>query len=326
MVFLAWSGHFFPPDPQAKPPPWRVTDSFGHDILILLDHPFDADPICQPAVIEPAMSYSPVLNVVIRTVRKAGASALRHFDRRDLLVISRKANEELVTTADVEVEREIIQALRKAYPKYGILAEESGGVEALLQEEWCWIIDPIDGTHNFAQGIPHFALSIALVQYGEVMAGVVFNPVMDELFAAERGRGAFLNDHRIRVDPLANLSQTLLATGFPNRSKRHVNAYAASLRELMLASGGIRRGGSAALDLAYTAAGRYHGFWEMQLSPWDLAAGILLVQEAGGYVSDFQGGKQVLNSGDVVAANPAIHGQMLEIIRQSGLAALKSSP
>ncbi|MBF0611247.1 MAG: inositol monophosphatase [Magnetococcales bacterium] len=264
------------------------------------------------------MNQSPVLNVIVRAVRKAGQTALRHFDFRHQLEVKQKGRNDPVSNADTDVERELLYHLNKAYPTYGVLAEEGG--ETGSSEAGQWIIDPIDGTTNFLHGIPHFAVSVALLLEGEIQVGVVYNPVTDELFSAEKGRGAFLNDRRIRVRDNRNLSQSLLATGFPSRNPDALEGFLASLRKFLLLTEGVRRDGSAALDLAYTAAGRFDGYWESRIHPWDVAAGSLLVQEAGGFVSDFQGGRNFLYSGAILAANPILHGRMLEVLREVGLA------
>ncbi|MBF0137824.1 MAG: inositol monophosphatase [Magnetococcus sp. DMHC-1] len=265
------------------------------------------------------MQQSPILTVAIRAARKAGSIALRHFDRRDELTIREKHPHDFVSDADTHVEKEILYHLRKAYPQHGILAEESAFDNKLRQGAY-WIIDPIDGTTNFLHGIPHFSISIALAQDDQIMAGLVFDPVKDELFAAERGRGAFLNDRRIRVANTRSLADAFLVTGFPVHNRALRPLYLQSFTTLLMASGpGVRRTGSAALDLAYTAAGRFDGFWELDLNPWDIAAGALLVREAGGFVSDLNGENGFLESGDILAANPPLHAELLATIRSSGL-------
>lgn len=262
------------------------------------------------------MTTSPILNVMIRAARQTGPLAMRHFDRRHQLEVRRKERNEPVSNADTEVEAALLQLLRKAYPQYGVMAEESA--RALPTKGWYWIVDPIDGTFNFLRGIPHFSFSIALFGEGKVMAGVVYDPVQDELFAAERGRGAFLNDTRLRVNPIQNPAEAFLATGFPSKNKALFPDFDATFQAIYPHCREVRRMGSAALDLAYTAAGRYDGFWEFNLSPWDLAAGALLVLEAGGFVSDFKGGTDFMESGNILAAPPAIHTWMLEAIGNSG--------
>ncbi len=267
------------------------------------------------------MKYSPILNVALRTARQAGNTALRFFNRPDELKVQRKGRDDLVSNADVQVELEIVHLLKSGYPGHGILAEEgsSGGKPPT---DPYWIIDPIDGTANFVNGNPYFAISIALMQEKRVQCGVVYNPVADELFVAERGRGAFLNDVRIRVGDNRQLSRALLATGFPHKDKNLLDAYLDSFRRLFTDCRGIRRQGSAALDLAYVAAGRFHGFWEPALAPWDIAAGALIVSEAGGFVTDFKGGPDYLATGNVVAGNPVLHKRLLSRIQASELGSI----
>ncbi|MBF0424162.1 MAG: inositol monophosphatase [Magnetococcales bacterium] len=259
------------------------------------------------------MNLSPHLNVAVRAARAAGREAMMFFKRRHELVIDPKGINDFVTTADIAVEKEIIRQLHKAYPQYGIMAEETGRNSSL--SGWRWIIDPIDGTTNFIHGLPHFAIAIALANDQELHAAVVYNPATDELFTAERGRGAFLNSQRLRVTRSIRLDQCLLATGFPVNQPDRVRQHWRAVEELLVASRGIRRLGSAALDLAFVATGRYDGFWEPVLQPWDIAAGILLVTEAGGLVTDFAGGQGFLLSGNVIAAPPAIHRLMLTAIQ-----------
>lgn len=270
------------------------------------------------------MNFSPPINLAIRAVRSAGIRAMDLFNRHHELQIRSKDRGEMVSNADTAVEKEILYHLKKGYPTYGIVAEESGG-QADEQEHY-WIVDPIDGTTNFIHGLPHFAISVALAKGNALLAGVVYNPVSDELFVGERGRGAFLNDQRIRVSQNHLLSRALLATGFPHKDQASLDPYLDSFRALFSSCQGVRRQGSAALDLCYTANGRYDGFWEKGLSPWDIAGGALILQEAGGLISDFSGGIGFLKSGDVVAATPGIHSRMLEKIQNSALYRKKSSP
>lgn len=263
------------------------------------------------------MNYSPHTNVAIRAARQAGTRAMELFSRRYELDVRSKAHGEWVSNADTTVEREILYHLKKGYPQYGIQAEESGDQSG--DADYRWIVDPIDGTDNFVRGIPHFAISIALSEGDTLRMGVVYNPVSDELYVGERGRGAFLNDQRIRVGQNRLLSRAVLATGFPQKNKVFLLAYLDSFRILCTACHGIRRQGSAALDLCYTADGRYDGYWEKGLATWDIAAGVLILQEAGGLVTDFDGEHHFLISGDVVAANAAIHNRILGKIQASDL-------
>ncbi|MBF0400413.1 MAG: inositol monophosphatase [Magnetococcales bacterium] len=263
------------------------------------------------------MNYAPHTNVAVRAARQAGARAVDLFRNRHELDIQSKAFGEWVSNADTAVEREILYHLKRGYPQFGIQAEESG-----WQGEGAgryWIVDPIDGTDNFIRGIPHFAISIALAEGNTLLSGVVYDPMGDELYVGERGGGAFLNDRRIRSGQNRLLSRALLATGFPTRHKEKLVAYLDSFRLLCAACHGIRRQGSAALDLCYTADGRYDGFWESGLAPWDIAAGVLILQEAGGLITDFAGGGDYLASGNLVAASAAIHGRVLEKVQASEL-------
>ncbi|MBF0163095.1 MAG: inositol monophosphatase [Magnetococcales bacterium] len=264
------------------------------------------------------MPHSPPMNIALRAAFKAGALAREWFDRRHELEVREKGKNDLVTSADLAVEEEIVFQLKKAYPKYGVLAEEKGG--KLPTDRPCWIVDPIDGTLNFAHGLPHFAISIALLEEGKLVSGLVHDPMRDETFVAERGRGAYLNDRRIRVTDRRSLQGALLATGFPHRRLDRLPGYLKAFESFFPLVADQRRLGSAALDLAYVAAGRYDGFWEMGLAPWDIAAGALLVREAGGMVSDFANEENFLISGNVVAAHNAVHDEMLALIRQAGLA------
>ncbi|MBF0285699.1 MAG: inositol monophosphatase [Magnetococcales bacterium] len=263
------------------------------------------------------MIPSPVLNIAIQAVRKAGALAVRHFDNRHQLQVREKSPGDFVSNADTEVEKELVYQLKRANREYGFLLEEKGG--RLAAEGWQWIIDPIDGTANFLRGIPHFALSVALALDGEVVSGVVYQPVLDELFFAERGRGAFLNNQRLRVNDPKELGQALLATGFPLRRRDRLEPYLKVFTTLLPECADLRRDGSAALDLAYTAAGRYDGYFELNLHPWDVAAGALLVREAGGFVTSVGGNENFLTTGDVVAASPRTHERLLAVMRECGL-------
>ncbi len=250
----------------------------------------------------------PMLNTAIRAARRAGSVIMRHLDRLDTLTIETKGHHDFVSEVDRMAEAEIIQALRAAYPQHGILAEETGQHPG---DDYLWIIDPLDGTTNFLHGYPQFAVSIALQHKGRLEQAVVFDPFKNELYTASRGGGAHLNDRRIRVSRTLELDRALLGTGFPFRSHQHLETWINTLRDLLLRSSDVRRAGSAALDLAHVACGRLDGFWEFGLSSWDMAAGGLLVQEAGGIVSDFAGGNDFLANGNILAANPRIHEIML---------------
>lgn len=233
---------------------------------------------------------------------------MEHIDR---LNITEKSQNDFVTEVDNAAEKEIIRTIRAAFPEHAILAEESGlqGVS-----DFQWIIDPLDGTTNYLHGFPQFAVSIALKNKKTLEQAVVYDPLRQELFTASRGRGAHLNDRRIRVTSRRGLEGALLGTGFPFKQQQHLDAYLETFKSLFPMTAGIRRAGSAALDLAYVAAGRLDGFWELGLSPWDMAAGALLVEEAGGFISDFAGTKDFLETGNVVAANPRIQKIVLDHI------------
>ena len=254
---------------------------------------------------------NPALNIAIMAARKAGGVILRHLDRLGTLTVANKSRNDYVSEVDRLAEEEIIRVIHKAYPEHGILAEESGRRNG---NDYQWIIDPLDGTTNYLHGFPQFAVSIALSNRGKIEQGCVYDPLREELFTASRGSGAFLNDRRIRVSGAKTLEGTLLGTGFPFKQQQHLNAYLEMFKVLHRESAGIRRAGSAALDLAYVAAARLDGFWEIGLNPWDMAAGTLLIQEAGGMVSDFRGGDRFQESGNVVGGNPKVFQAMLQAI------------
>ena len=253
----------------------------------------------------------PALNIAVKAARRAGQIINRASLDLDLVKVSSKRHNDFVTEVDRAAEAAIIGVLRDAYPDHAILAEESG---ASGQSDYQWIIDPLDGTTNFVHGFPQYAVSIALAHKGIVTQAVIYDPTRNELYTASRGRGAFLNDRRIRVAGRDRLQEALLGTGFPFRVFEHADAYLGMFRELMQKTAGIRRPGAASLDLAYVAAGRLDGFWEIGLSPWDMAAGSLLITEAGGLVGDLRGEARYLESGHIVGANPKIFGQLLQTI------------
>ena len=254
----------------------------------------------------------PMLNIAVRAARSAGNIIVRNLDRVDSLAVQTKDRNDFVSEVDRQAEQEIIGILRKAYPDHGVLAEESGHQDG---NDYQWIIDPLDGTTNYLHGFPQFAVSIALRHKGRIEQGVVYDPLRQELFTASRGAGANLNDRRIRVTNRRNLDGALLGTGFPFKSQQHLDAYLDMFRALFPRTSGIRRPGSAALDLAYVASGRLDGFWEIGLSVWDMAAGVLLIQEAGGISSDFVGGHNYLENGNLVAGNPKVFAEILKAIR-----------
>ena len=258
----------------------------------------------------------PMCNIALRAARKAGDLIARATDDLDRIEVESKGANDFVSDVDRSAEREIIYHLNKAYPDHAFLAEESGA-SGNEESEYRWIIDPLDGTTNFIRGIPHFAVSIACEYRGKIEHAVVLDPIRREEFVASRGRGAQLNGHRIRVSKLPSLEGALLGTGIPFRERQteHMAEYIRSLETLAANSGGIRRAGAAALDLAYVAAGRLDAFWEIGLAPWDIAAGALLVREAGGLVADFNGGEDFLESGNVVCGNPKCFKAVLQVVK-----------
>ena len=255
----------------------------------------------------------PTLNIAVKAARRAASVINRASTQLDLLTVQSKSPNDFVTEVDRAAEQAIIEVLRDAFPGHGILAEESG--ESGPESEYTWIIDPLDGTTNFIHGMPQYAVSIAQTKNGVLEHAVVYDPNTNEMFTASRGAGAFLNDRRIRVSRRTRLNEALIGTGFPFRQFDHVDAYLAMFKELTQKTAGIRRPGAASLDLAYVASGRFDGFWEMGLSPWDMAAGVLLIQEAGGLVSDLSGEANYLTTGNLVAGTPKIFGQLLPIIQ-----------
>ncbi|HRQ59005.1 MAG TPA: inositol monophosphatase family protein [Azoarcus taiwanensis] len=257
----------------------------------------------------------PSLNIAVKAARRAASIINRASGQLELIPVQAKAPNDYVSEVDRAAEAAIVEVLRDAYPEHAILAEESGLSAPSETAEFQWIIDPLDGTTNFLHGFPQYAISIALLKNGALDQAVVFDPTRNELFTASKGAGAFLNDRRIRVSRRIRLSEALIGTGFPFREFDHVDAYLGAFRELTQKTAGIRRPGAAALDLAYVACGRLDGFWEFGLQPWDMAAGALLIQEAGGLISDLAGESSYLDSGNVVAGAPKIFGQLLPIIQ-----------
>jgi myo-inositol-1(or 4)-monophosphatase len=259
---------------------------------------------------------SPVINVMANAALKAARGLNRDFGEVEQLQVSVKGPSDFVSAADLRAERTLKSELRRARPGYGLLFEE-GGAEEGSDPHNRWIVDPLDGTTNFLHGVPHFSISIALERDGEIIAGIVYDPTRDEMFWAEKGAGAYLNDRRLRVSARRQLGEALIATGFPFRGRPKHPAYNATLARVMETTSGVRRFGSAALDLAYVAAGRYDGYWEFALAPWDLAAGLLLVREAGGFVGDLSGGQGMMTSGDVLAANGPLHLPLAALIKEA---------
>ena len=256
---------------------------------------------------------SALWNVMTEAARKAARALRRDFGEVEQLQVSNKGPSDFVSAADIKAETTLRAELQKARPRFGFLMEETGEI-AGEDGKHRWIIDPIDGTTNFLHGIPHFAISIGLEMEGEIIAGVVYNPIVEEMFYAEKGQGAFLNDHRLRVSARTKMTEAVIATGIPFHGRPGHEPFLKQLGRVMNEVAGVRRMGTASLDLAYVAAGRCEGFWETGLQPWDIAAGILLVREAGGFVTDFKGGQDVLHGGNVVAANPKLHKQLLDLV------------
>jgi len=260
----------------------------------------------------------PMLNIALRAARSAGEMIYRSMERIDVLTVDEKDARDYVTEIDRTAEQTIIAQLRKAYPDHSIQAEESGFQPGQGDgADTVWIIDPLDGTTNFLHGIPHFAISIALERDGDIFAGVIYNPVVDELYAAEKGCGAFMNGRRLRVSARKDLDQALFATGIPFKGVKDHPAFLKQLEAVMACTAGIRRFGAASLDLAYVAAGKYDGFWETALQPWDIAAGIILVREAGGFVTEIDGGTKMLESGSILAGNDPLHGSLAKLLRET---------
>ncbi len=259
----------------------------------------------------------PMLNVALKAARKAGEILERAFERVDLVEIEEKGRNDFVSDIDRQSEKEVIYHLKKAYPDHKFIGEETG-VSGPDDAEVEWIIDPLDGTTNFIHGIPHFAVSIACRRNGQLSHAVVLDPIKQEEFTASRGRGATLNGRRIRVSSRQGMDGALIGTGIPFNgfALEHISEYLSCLQDIASQTAGIRRPGSAALDLAYVAAGRYDGFWEMNLKAWDIAGGILLVKEAGGMLADFRGGNAFFDSGNVVCATPKLFKPLLQIVEK----------
>ncbi len=265
---------------------------------------------------------SALINVMVSAAQKAGRRLVRDFGEVEQLQVSQKGPGDFVTNADKKAEKILFEELQKARPKYGFLMEETGAIEGADNSNR-WIVDPLDGTTNFLHGIPQFAVSVALERDSEVFAGVVYEPVSDQMFWAEKGAGAFLNRRRLRVSARKAMVESLFATGIPfiGADPDEKAVFIRQLDYVSRSSAGIRRFGAASLDLAWVAAGRYEGFWEAGLSPWDMAAGIVLVKEAGGFVTDQRGTRNILKSGEIVAANDRLHADLLSMLRQARKAA-----
>ena len=256
----------------------------------------------------------PMLNIGIRAARAAGKVITQNVDRFDPMTIEKKQRNDFVTEIDRKAESEIVGTLQRSYPDHAFLCEESGLI-GRDDAEYRWIIDPLDGTTNFIHGLHHFSVSIALTQNGKLFQAVVYDPMRQELFTAGKGEGAYLDSKRLRVSTTARLENALLSCGFPYRDNQDLDFFQRTSRHYTERSGGVRRLGSAALDLAYVAAGRIDGTWLTGLQSWDMAAGGLIVREAGGLLNDFDGGDDWMDKGEVIASTPKVHHQMLEVMK-----------
>ena len=253
-----------------------------------------------------------MVNIAVRAARQAGSVIVRHLNQLESLEVVEKGRNEFVSQVDRLAEEAIIEVIREYHPDHSILAEESGESG---EHEYQWIIDPLDGTTNYLHGFPGFCVSIAVAHEGQLEHGVVYDPLRQEVFTASRGQGAQLDGRRIRVSKRARMRHSLIATGFPYRmNKQFIDDYLAMLRAVIEESAGVRRPGSAALDLCYVAAGRVDGFWEIGLNVWDVAAGALMIREAGGRISDYRGTDKYLENGDVVAGNPKIYAALSKLL------------
>ena len=262
------------------------------------------------------MLRSALLNVMIKAAQKAGRTLKRDFGEVEHLQVSLKGPANFVTAADRRAEEILCEELAAARPGYGFVGEEGGRREG-TDRTHTWIVDPLDGTSNFVHGIPHFAISIGLERESTIVAGVVYNPINDELFTAERGKGAFLNNQRLRVAARKRLADAIIVCGLPHLGRGDPALGTRELAAVQHKVAGLRRFGSASLDLAWVAAGRFDGYWERNLSPWDIAAGLILVREAGGFVTDLDRGDTPWKSGDVVAGNEAMHGELLRLLKEA---------
>jgi len=256
----------------------------------------------------------PMLTVAVKAARRAGNIINRGAREIDLLTVTTKGPKDFVSEVDRQAESMIVETLLDAYPDHAILAEEGTAKGANAEAENVWIIDPLDGTTNFLHGFPQYCVSIALAHRGQITQGVIYDPVRNDLFTASRGRGAFLNERRIRVSRRQHLRECLIGTGFPFRDGAYLDTYLRMMKTMIEQTAGLRRPGAAALDLAYVAAGFYDGFWEVGLNPWDVAAGSLLVQESGGLIGDLSGEGDFLHGGQVIAGNPKVFAQMVNAL------------
>ena len=262
------------------------------------------------------MAHSALLNVMIAAARKAGRALRRDFGEVEKLQVSLKGPANFVTAADRRAEETLYAELSKARPGYSFLGEEGGAREG-ADKTHTWIVDPLDGTTNFLHGIPQFCISIGLEREGTIVAGVIYNPANEELFMAERGKGAFLNDQRMRVAARKRLADAVIACGLPHLARPHVERGHRETAAVQEKVAGLRRFGAAALDLAWVAAGRLDGYWERDIKPWDMAAGVLMVREAGGFVTDVDGADEMMAKGDIVAGNEAMHKELLRVLKDA---------
>lgn len=265
------------------------------------------------------MLHSALLNVMIAAARKAARGLKRDFGEVEKLQVSLKGPANFVTAADRRAEETLYQELTKARPGYGFLGEEGGKREGPDKTN-TWIVDPLDGTTNFLHGIPQFAISIALERDGVIVAGLVYNPANEELFFAEKGKGAFLNDHRIRVGARKRVADSVIACGLPHHGRGNITLAHKETVAVQEVAAGVRRFGAASLDLAWVAAGRFDAYWERDLKPWDMAAGIILVREAGGYVSDGEGKDDILGRGSIIAGNEDVHKDLQRLLKVAAAA------
>ncbi len=259
---------------------------------------------------------SPLITVMANAAYKAAKRLVRDFGEVEQLQVSRKGPADFVSSADHKAEASLVEDLTRSRPKFGFLLEE-GGVIKGEDSSNRWIIDPLDGTTNFLHGIPHFSISIGLERDSKMYAGVIYDPLRDELFWAETGIGAFINSKRLRVSSRRNMADAVIATGMPFKGRASHPEYPAMLDQVGAETSGVRRFGSAALDLAYVAAGRFDGFWEFALSPWDIAAGLVVLREAGGLVTEVDGGDQMMTSGDILATNGELHNSLRELLAKA---------
>jgi myo-inositol-1(or 4)-monophosphatase len=259
------------------------------------------------------MAASALMTMMFAAARKAGRSLARDFGEVEHLQVSLKGPSNFVSAADTRAEQILYDELSKARHGYGFVMEERGIVEG-PDKSHQWIVDPLDGTTNFLHSIPHFAISIGLQREGELVAGLIYNPANGDVFTAEKGKGAFLNDRRIRVAARSRLEDCVVVTGIPHRARPHHESYLRQLTNVMPAVSGIRRTGAASLDLAWVAAGRFDAYWELAIQPWDMAAGIVVLREAGGFVTDLDGGKTMMETGNVLAGNEAVHRALMKLL------------